>query len=50
MNLKLPLQDELTEDLVKNHRGLVKLLGNDSLLVRALATEIRVRQKSKKAA
>jgi hypothetical protein len=50
MELNISFQNELTEDLVRNHRSLAKLLGNDSLLVRAIAAEIRSRQKTKKAA
>ncbi len=46
--LNLPLHQEETEYLVRNHRGLRKLLGNASLLVRTLSAEIRNRQKKKK--
>jgi hypothetical protein len=48
--LNLPLDNFATESLVRDHRSLVKLLGNDSLVVRAIWTEIRNRQKAKKAA
>lgn len=46
MKLILPLQNEPTEELVRNHRGLQKLLGNASLLVQALLNEIWNRQKT----
>ena len=45
MRLNLQFQNESTENLVRNHQSLQKLLGNSSLLVRALWTEIRRRQK-----
>jgi hypothetical protein len=48
--LNLPLQQEPTESLVRNHRGLRKLLGNANLLVRTLWAEIRSRQKQEKSA
>jgi hypothetical protein len=48
--LKLPLEQFSTEDLVRDHRSLVKLLGNDSMMVRAIWAEIRNRQKAAKKA
>ena len=45
MTLNLPLAQETTEDLVRCHRGLRKLLGSANILVRALQTEIRSRKK-----
>lgn len=46
--LNLPLHQEETEYLVRNHRGLRKLLGSGNLLVRTLWAEIRSRQKQEK--
>ena len=48
MKLNLPLENEKTEDLVRNHKGLQKILGNAHLLVRAIWTEILSRQKVNK--
>jgi hypothetical protein len=47
MKLNLSLENEKTEDLVRNYRSLQKLLGNASLFVQAIWREIRSRQKDK---